>query len=387
MRGRVSRVAAWTLAAAWLAGAAAARAAVPDAALFPFLGSPATPASAASAGVALADRWLGDLPYDNPAFTATRGLELSPALIHPSRQDLRAANRNYVETSGYLDGAGGWIAVPLKRLTLFGYASQPVLRFEDNSFTRGTVAVDPANPPAMIATQAEAREVRAGGGLSWGDSGFRVGLAGEWTHRDDSYQVVERSGSPLAGTLTTTISGEGVGLQAGARRSSGRAGPHPLTVGLGVRFLPALTLTARDVLEPLAASGDTTDYDAGRDASWEGGASASVGVSPTFALTAATGMSGRQTWSGLGVDARTGFLWSIGGAFHDPAGPWTMRFGYGQQSQPGAPEPRTGLLGLGLGYSSEGMRVELGALRRSVRRGASPTSYDDRVIASVGITF
>ncbi len=377
MRGRVSRVAAWTLAAAWLAGAAAARAAVPDAALFPFLGSPATPASAASAGVALADRWLGDLPYDNPAFTATRGLELS----------LRAANRNYVETSGYLDGAGGWIAVPLKRLTLFGYASQPVLRFEDNSFTRGTVAVDPANPPAMIATQAEAREVRAGGGLSWGDSGFRVGLAGEWTHRDDSYQVVERSGSPLAGTLTTTISGEGVGLQAGARRSSGRAGPHPLTVGLGVRFLPALTLTARDVLEPLAASGDTTDYDAGRDASWEGGASASVGVSPTFALTAATGMSGRQTWSGLGVDARTGFLWSIGGAFHDPAGPWTMRFGYGQQSQPGAPEPRTGLLGLGLGYNSEGMRVELGALRRSVRRGASPTSYDDRVIASVGITF
>jgi hypothetical protein len=64
-----------------------------------------------------------------------------------------------------------------------------------------------------------------------------------------------------------------------------------------------------------------------------------------------------------------------------------MRFGYGQESQPGSPEPRTGLLGLGLGYGSEGMRVELGALRRSVRRGNSPTSYDDRVVASVGITF
>ncbi len=388
MRASALTVSRWALSAGLLIGSGRAWAAAVDPALFPFLGSPATPAAAASAGTALADRWLGDLPFDNPAFRAQRGLELSPALIHVSRQDLRAANRNYVETSGYLDGAGGWIALPLGRATLFGYGSQPVLRFEDNSFPRGTVAVDPANPPALIGTQAEAREFRAGAGFSWGDSILRTGVAAEWTRRDDRYQVVETSGSPLAGTHTTRLSGDGLGFQAGLRCGRGLAGPHPLTAGLGMRVLPAISLEARDVFEPQTpAAADTTDYAAERGASWEGGVSARYGVSPTFALMVAAGARGSQTWSGLGANTRTGILWSIGGAFHDPNDPWTLRFGYGFDDQPGAPEPRAGLLGLGLGWNSEGTRIEVGALRRSIHRGSNPTSYDDRVVASVGVTF
>jgi len=212
--------------------AAPVRAAGPDRTLFAFPGTLAIPGGAASAGVALADRWLGDAPFDNPAFSARRGFELSPALVDISRQDLRAANRNYVETGAYIDAAGGWASVPLGRATLFAYGSQPVLNLDENSFTRGTAAVDPANPPARIKAQGDAREIRAGAGLSWGDSTLRVGAAGEWTRRDDRYVVDETSGSPLAGTVTTTFSGDAVGLQVGARVGRGRSGPHPLSVGI-----------------------------------------------------------------------------------------------------------------------------------------------------------
>jgi hypothetical protein len=110
-------------------------------------------------------------------------------------------------------------------------------------------------------------------------------------------------------------------------------------------------------------------------------------VSPTFSITAAAGARGAQAWRGLGVSTHAGQTWSVGGAFHDPAGPWTLRFGLGQEIEPGAPEPRAGLLGLGLGWDAEGTRIEVGALRRSVERGSSPTSYDDRIVASVGVAF
>src|SRR5258706_12175715 len=137
MRASALTVSRWGLSAALLIGGGPAWAAAVDPALFPFLGSPATPAAAASAGTALADRWLGDLPFDNPAFRAQRGLELSPALIHVSRQDLRAANRNYVETSGYLDGAGGGYPPPPGRAPPFGSGRPPGPRFTANPSAPG----------------------------------------------------------------------------------------------------------------------------------------------------------------------------------------------------------------------------------------------------------
>src|SRR5712692_928819 len=74
-----------------------------DPTLFAFPGAPTSPPSAASAGVALADRWLGGQPFGNPALEAPRGAELSPAIVHISRQDLRAANRNFDEQSAFFD--------------------------------------------------------------------------------------------------------------------------------------------------------------------------------------------------------------------------------------------------------------------------------------------
>lgn len=365
-----------------------ARAATPDPALFAFPGNLATPVGGASAGLALADRWLGDQPFDNPAFSARRGLELSPALILVSRQDLRAANRNYDETGAYLDGAGGWAALPFGHVTFFAYGSQPVLNLADNAFTRGTAAIDPGNPPAAFRTQADAREIRAGAGFAWGDSSFRVGAAGEWSRRDDRYVVDEISGSPQAGKLTTTWSGDAVGFQVGARLARGLSGSHPLTAGLGVRVVPALPLSIRDVFEPRnGAPPATTDYSAERGSSWEGGVSARYGVHASLAMTAAAGGHGTQAWRGLGVSAGSGTMWSLGGAFHETEEPWTFRFGFAQERQPGAAEPRADMIGLGLGWSFDSARLDAGALRRGIHRDGRPTAYDDRIIASVGVTF
>jgi hypothetical protein len=213
-------------------------------------------------------------------------------------------------------------------------------------------------------------------------------VAGEWTKRDDRYEVSETSGSPLAGRRTTRFSGDAVGLQAGVRIARGLAGPHPLTAGLGVRMLPSIPLTGEDIFDPvLPGPTDSTTFSAERGSSWEGGVSARYGVSEAFALTAAAGGHGAQAWNGLGATAGAGSMWSIAGAYHDAEEPWLVRFGFGQERQNGAPEPRADLLGLGLGWSSEGTRVEVGALRRAIRRDGSPISYDDRVVASIGVTF
>lgn len=376
------------LAVALAVASAPSRAGTPDPALFAFPGSSAGPASAVTAGAALADRWLGDEPFDNPAWSARRGLELSPALFHPSRQDLRAANRNFTETAVYLDGAGGWIALPLGRATLFAYGSQPVVRLEDNAFTRGTLSVDPVNPPARLETQSEARERRVGGGFSWGDSGLRIGAAGEWTQRDDRYEVSETSGSPLAGRRSISFSGQAVGLQAGVRLARGLSGRHPITAGLGLRMVPAIPLAARDIFDPvLPGPSDTSEFTVERGSSWEGGVSARFGVSEGFTMTAAAGGHGAQPWNGLGATAGAGSMWSIAGAYHLAEEPWAVRFGFGQERQSGVPEPRADLLGLGFGWVSEGPRVEVGVLRRDIRRDRSPTSYEDRVVVSVGVTF
>ena len=74
--------------------------------LFAFPGATGHPASAVSAGLAMADRWLGDDPFENPAAAPGPGVALSGALLHVSRQDLRALNRNFDETPAFFDGAG-----------------------------------------------------------------------------------------------------------------------------------------------------------------------------------------------------------------------------------------------------------------------------------------
>src|SRR5205085_8098761 len=132
---------------ALLLAAAPARAGTPpDPVLFAFPGAVQAPADAVDAGTALAALWLGERPSANPAFRGGRAVELSPAMVRMSRQDLRARNHNFDEQSAFIDAAGGWIGMPLGSVMAFAYASQPALRHEDNGFTRGRIP-DPSVTP------------------------------------------------------------------------------------------------------------------------------------------------------------------------------------------------------------------------------------------------
>jgi hypothetical protein len=305
--------------------------------------------------------------------------------MHGSRQDLSAANRNFTETKVYLDGAGGWIGLPLGRAMLFAYGSQPELRQEDNSFTRGVLPADPVNPPAEITSQATAREIRGGGGLSFGSAAVCAGAAVEWSHRDDRYVVTETSGAPTAGTRTMTFSGDGVGGQAGLRLQT--AGRHPLTLGLGLRMLPEMPITGQVEFVPsIAAPTEIDAFTATRGSSWEGGGSARFMADSSFAVLAALGGRGEQSW-GFVPAAGAGLTWSVAGVYRDPDEAWWASLGFGQDQQDGVPEPRADLFGLGFGWRTEGTSIEVGAMRRSIHREGSPNSYDDRIVASVGVWF
>src|SRR6185436_6039873 len=59
---------------------------------FALPGDYATAANAASAGLALSDRWLGESGYENPAASSRQGVEISPLFQRVSRQDLTARN-------------------------------------------------------------------------------------------------------------------------------------------------------------------------------------------------------------------------------------------------------------------------------------------------------
>src|SRR6516225_8424191 len=73
---------------------------------FPVPGDYVTPATAASAGLALADRWLGSSIYENPSADVPRGIEASPVLQRTSRQDLSSQNHDFEQTFAYFDLAG-----------------------------------------------------------------------------------------------------------------------------------------------------------------------------------------------------------------------------------------------------------------------------------------
>lgn len=373
-----------TLLTPCLAGRAAANPPAPLASSqFTFPGAAINPSTGGSAGLALADRWLGDDPFGNPAANPGRGVSLSGVMLHVSRQDLRAANRNYDETPAFFDGAGFSVALPTRGPLAFSlYAFQPVLDKEANAFSRGTGTPDPGNPPASIEGNASARELRAGGGASYGIGAVRLGAAVEWTRRDDTYEIIERSGNPLAGTQRLELSGDGIGFQIGGRFTRAAEGAGGLSIGVGIRRVPALTLDAALSEDLLGGFSDTT-FQAVREAGWEPGASARLAVSPSFRVLAALGGRTAQRWEGLDVAAGRGWEWKLAGEFHDARDPWTLRFGLGQERRSNTTEPRTDVLGLGFGWAFTWGTVDGGLSHRTIDRDAAPNSFEDRIVLTV----
>lgn len=342
------------------------------------------PPSAASAGMALANEWLGDTPFWNPAVPRGHGVTLSPALLRLSRQDLRAGNRNYDEKAAVLDFAGATLSTRFAPIWL--YVTQPVLRFEDFAFNRGTIS-DPSVQPAVISAQADMRETRAGLAASYRIAhGLRLGAAVEWTRRDDRYDSDEVSGSPDQGSHHLDFSGEGVGGTLGFRYDSADSGAGTWVVGGALRYLPKLDLDAKLTADLLSGTTDSS-FTITRESGVEGGLAAGFAVSRAMRLMLSIGGRSKQEWENLGVDAGNAVAVRFGGVFHDPRDPWTLRFGLGQEQQRGVPEPRAGSVGLGFGYDMEGILLDVGVLHRGIERPGRPRSYDDRVVASATVEF
>ncbi len=374
----------WSVCAAAIATAAlagAALAALPEPIvrqdLFPFPGAVTHPASARSAGLALADRWLGEEPFENPAAAPARSVSLTPVITRVSRQDLRARFHDLEETAVFVDGGGARVSLPAGRMTASLYAWQPVLRHEEDAYTRGTVGAP--TPPATVAQSLDMRESRVGLALSFGMSAMRLGVAGEYWRRDDDAIFTESSGVPQTGTREAKLTGSGGAVRAGARRAFGVAG-RPLDVGLGAGYvMPAdidVATTAYDV------PGDTT---ARREGWWEGGMSARYAVTEAFAVHAGVGGAAAHDWGALDVTTGGNAMWAVAVAFHDVRDPWSARAGVGQEMTRGAAEPRAGAVGLGLGWLFEGFTIDVGALRRTITRPGSPHSQDDRIAVTATV--
>jgi hypothetical protein len=356
--------------------------------LFPFPGWCPQPPSAISAGLALADTWLGDDPFYNPAAVPGRHVMLSPTLLRVSRQDLRAGNRNFDEQGAFFDGAGAALALPPLGLplTLWIYATQPVLRLEDYVFNRGT-GNDPGVPPATMAGQSELREGRAGLALSGARGGLRVGAALEWTWRNDLYRTVEQSGAPESGVREARFSGEALGGALGVRwQSTDSDVAGRWTLGLGLRHVPALELDGESRSELLADT-STILIAAEREPGWEAGIASRYAVNEAFDVLASVSHRTEQAWKGLGFSSGPASAWRLAVEYDDSEDPWAVRFGLGQEQQTHVPEPRAGVVGLGIGWDLKGVVLDLGAMRRSFTRSGSPTSYDDRVVVSARVDF
>jgi hypothetical protein len=354
-----------------------------DPTLFSFPGGFINPPSATSAGLALADRWLGDEPYINPAAPRAERVILGPALLHTSRQDLRAGNRNFDERSAVVDGAGAALGLPY--LPVWLYVHQPVLRFDDYSFNRGN-GFDPNIPPATIRGQADVRETRAGAAASAAVARVRLGGAVEWTRRDDRYQTDEQSGAPDQGQRLVEFDGSGVGWAVGVHYDTPDSGAHSWTMGAALRSIPKLEVSGQQTLDLLSGS-STAAVAAVREAGWEGGVSTRYALTQEFSMTAGFGGTSEQKWEGFGITNGATTAWAVGGLFHDARDPWTLRFGVGQEQQTGVPETRAGSLGLGLGWDMEGVVLDFGLLHRGIERPGRPRSYDDRVVGSVRVDF
>ncbi|MEO5618563.1 MAG: hypothetical protein ABIS67_12380 [Candidatus Eisenbacteria bacterium] len=346
--------------------------------VYSFPGAIASPGSAASAGVAQADSWLGDEPFDNPAVAASGGLSLTPLLYHVSRQDLRGRNRSYSEQSAFFDGAGGWVRVGRGSLAFFAYGHQPVLRREENAYLTGPLG----GSPAPVQNSATTRELHGGGGASMGRSWWRVGLAGEWVYRDDAYLTEDKSGSPLSGSSEVNFSGSAVGGQVGARVELGPEGVGHFTLGGGMRFVPELKVDGTQ-----AASNSSGPVSATREAGYEAGVSVRWNATEQVRLVAGTGGRTAQEWQGLGLTRGGGFRWGVGVDFHDARDPWTLRFGVGQDTERGVPEPRSGAVSLGFGWKMEGTVVDVAVARHSFSHLRGATSSDDRVVMSLVFPF
>lgn len=351
---------------------------------FPLPGDHPSPATARSAGVALADRWLGGAVQDNPAARPAAAVEVTGQFMRVNRMDLAAQNRSFNETFGFPDFASA--SVSLGRGPVL-YAYQPVLRMEEQTYTAG-----PFLTPAQVGSSVSQRELRVGVSQSLQRDGMRFGVAAEWVSRRDRYETIEVSGSPDAGERAIAFDGSGFGASAGFayERESDRVGG--VSLGGALRYGSELTLDG-DYTEALLSGNSAGTFRIARDAEWSGGVSAAFVMAPaTRVLVAVSGRSG-GAWTeeglvdGLALEAKSGFGWSAGLEWKDPELNWGARFGAGQEAQSGSFEKKTGLLSIGFTFDLGGVVLDAALLHRNLANVDNPSSAEDRALVGVRVDF
>jgi hypothetical protein len=351
---------------------------------FPLPGDHPSPATARSAGVALADRWLGGAVQDNPAARPAAAVEVTGQFMRVNRMDLAAQNRSFDKTFGFPDFASA--SVSFGRGPVL-YAYQPVLRMEEQTYTRG-----PFLTPAQVGSSVSQRELRVGVAQSLQRDGMRLGVAAEWVSRRDRYETVEVSGSPDAGERAIAFDGSGFGASAGFayERESDRVGG--VSLGGALRYGSELTLDG-DYTEALLSGNSAGTFRIVRDAEWSGGLSAAFVMAPaTRVLIALSGRSG-GAWNeegvvgGLALEAKSGLGWSAGLEWKDPELNWGARFGAGQEAQSGSFEKKSGLLSVGFTFDLGGVVLDAALLHRNLARDGAPSSAEDRALAGVRVDF
>jgi hypothetical protein len=379
---------AWTL-VALAATSPTARAAAPpvfynEDYAFPVPGDYVSPVNAASAGLALSDRWLGTTSFENPAALLSRGIELTPVFQRVSRQDISSQNRDFEQVTGYPDLLGARFSTPVGGFGVTVYAWQPVLRLEEFQFSAGPLA----NPAALRLLTSQ-REIRAGAAVSRGFGHVRLGVSGEWSRRDDFYESHEQSGNPLAGDRRIELAGNSFGASAGVAWEKDPDRPWGSWFGAALHYAPELSLTGtyegvNDV--PGGVASDTSyALDVTRESEISGGISGKVAIAPATWFTAGLSFRSGADWKEFGIGTSTGASWSVGLDWRDPELPWGARFGVGQEKNPGALEEKAGLIGVGFTWGSGDFVIDAGLLHRNLAHRDLPRSSDDRVTLSARI--
>ncbi len=347
---------------------------------FPLPGDYVTPANAASAGLALSDRWLGESPFENPAAGVAQGIQISPLFQRISRQDLTSQNRDVDQNVGYPDVAGGALSLRFGKWGVVLYGWQPVLRLEQQAYSQGPIA-----SPAAVDQQAFQREVRSGLALSrgFGDD-LRFGLSGEYVYRSDSYETHEKSGSPTAGDRVLEFTGSAIGVGAGFAYARDPDKPWGSWVGGAVHYTSELKIDG--TLEESFGTGTQT-VAATRGAEVTGGISARVTVAPATRVVAGVSARSGADWAGFDFGTGAGASYGIGLDWKDDELPWGARFGVGQEANPDAIEQKAGLLTIGFTWVSGDLVLDLGLMHRNLAREGFPNSADDRAVGSIRFSF
>ena len=365
------------VAVAALAAPASAQDSAPDKVRADFPDRRWTPVGAADGG--LAGAGLATDPassaYANPALwlTAPWAFRISGGLMNPNRDDLRTSTVEFDDANGFPLLSEAAVRFQWRGVGLGGYFAQPHYEHGETRF----IGFNPANPGEggdpypRINTYTSATRLAGVGAAIRLQGGVIVGAGAEAVLAKESFrsQPDIAPGSFVADTLVLERSGTAIGGVVGLAVPI--AGTW--TVGASYRMAGAL------------------DYDDG--GSDDAPALGLLGV--RYGRTAGSAIHAGLRWLGErtadladsnavpgGSVAEARVEYSLGYAYLDPAGTWTVRAGAALSPRPGDQASKLTRFGVSLGLGGEGLRAALAYARESESRADGPNSSRNLVLAS-----